>query len=101
MLLAQSARVPVVATRVGGVPESVEDGVTGLLVPAGDSGALAEAILRYFREGLEEPFARSIRARKEVDSWLPLVQLIEELAVPAPAKVAEQPAAEIASPRVL
>jgi glycosyltransferase involved in cell wall biosynthesis len=41
---------PVIATRVGGVPEIVEDGVNGLLVPAGDAGALAEAIRRFFSD---------------------------------------------------
>ena len=37
---------PVVATRVGGMPESVRDGETGLLVPPSDPAALAAAILR-------------------------------------------------------
>jgi glycosyltransferase involved in cell wall biosynthesis len=41
---AMIAELPVVATRVGGVPELVEDGVTGFLVPPGDTGALAEAL---------------------------------------------------------
>jgi glycosyltransferase involved in cell wall biosynthesis len=36
---------PVVATRVGGTPEAVEDGVTGLLVPKRNSDALAKAIV--------------------------------------------------------
>lgn len=36
---------PVVATRSGGVPEIVEEGVTGILVPPGDAEALAEAIV--------------------------------------------------------
>ena len=41
---------PVVATRVGGIPELVIDGVTGILVPPANPGALAEAILQLIQE---------------------------------------------------
>ena len=44
LLESLAAGVPVVATRVGGNPEAVEDGVTGLLVPPRDAPALAGAI---------------------------------------------------------
>lgn len=56
---------PVVTTRVGGLPEIVEDGETGLLVPAGDPVALAAAlgeILRgtaFPREALARAHARA------------------------------------------
>jgi glycosyltransferase involved in cell wall biosynthesis len=41
----------VIGTRVGGIPEVVEDGVTGLLVPVGDAKSLAGAIVRLARDG--------------------------------------------------
>ena len=41
---AQAMGVPIVATRVGGVPEVVQDGQTGILVPAADPLSLANAI---------------------------------------------------------
>ena len=40
-----AAGLPVVATAVGGLPQQVRDGVEGLLVPAGDSDALADALV--------------------------------------------------------
>jgi glycosyltransferase involved in cell wall biosynthesis/peptidoglycan/xylan/chitin deacetylase (PgdA/CDA1 family) len=42
---AMAASLPVVATAVGGIPELVQDGQTGRLVPAGDPDALARALL--------------------------------------------------------
>ena len=44
VLEAMAAGVPVVATAVGGVPEIVADGETGLLTPRGDAQALARAL---------------------------------------------------------
>ena len=40
----------VVATRVGGVPEVVDDGVSGVLVPAADAPALAHAIVEMLQD---------------------------------------------------
>lgn len=45
VLEAMAAGLPVVASDVGGVPEAVEDGVTGLLIRPGDSGGIVEGVL--------------------------------------------------------
>jgi glycosyltransferase involved in cell wall biosynthesis len=45
VLEAMAASKPVVATRVGGTPELVEDGATGYLVPVGDDAAMAARVL--------------------------------------------------------
>lgn len=46
-LEAMCAGLPVVGTRVGGLPEVIEEGVTGALVPASDPAAMAAALERY------------------------------------------------------
>jgi glycosyltransferase involved in cell wall biosynthesis len=50
VLEAMAAGRPVVATRVGGVPELVTDGESGLLVPPRDPAALAQALVRLLQE---------------------------------------------------
>jgi glycosyltransferase involved in cell wall biosynthesis len=50
VLEAMAAGLPVVATRRGAIPEMVDDGVTGLLVPERDVGALAAALDRLRRD---------------------------------------------------
>lgn len=52
---AMAARLPVVSTRVAGVPEMVIDGVTGLLTPPADPPALADALARL----ADDPEARA------------------------------------------
>lgn len=47
---AMAAGLPVAATAVGGVPELVQDGATGILAPAGDNQALARALAALARD---------------------------------------------------
>jgi len=49
VLESMAAGAPTVATRVGGTPEAVVDGVTGILVPPADSAALADAIVHLLK----------------------------------------------------
>jgi glycosyltransferase involved in cell wall biosynthesis len=54
---AMAAALPVVGTHVGGLPEVIDDGVTGVLVPPGDPLALADAVARILGD---EPLRRSM-----------------------------------------
>lgn len=72
-LEAMAAGAPVVATRVGGVPEIIRDGENGLLVPPGQDQPLAEALLRVLED---RTFASRLRDRAHVtvrdygaDTW--------------------------------
>lgn len=63
---AAAAGVPAIGTHVGAVPEIVADGETGVLVPPGDVGALADALLRLAGDApLRTRMGRAARARIE------------------------------------
>ncbi len=51
LLEAMAAGLPVVATEVGGVPEILHDGETGILVPSGNPSMLAKAMIRLLNDG--------------------------------------------------
>ena len=59
VLEAMATGLPVVATRVGGNPELVEDGVNGRLVPPRDPTALSEALESY----LSDPLVRALHGK--------------------------------------
>lgn len=67
---------PVITTRVGGIPEVVWEGETGLLVPPSDPAALAAAVERFFAEKLAAPFAEGIARRLPELSWEHLARVV-------------------------
>ena len=72
LMEAASQALPLLATRVSGIPELVEDGQTGLLVEPGDAGALATAMQRLIenpglRQALGVAAAGRVRARFTLD----------------------------------
>jgi glycosyltransferase involved in cell wall biosynthesis len=75
MVLAMGAGVPVVATRVAGIPEVVDDGRTGLLVPPSDPEALAAALTRLLedaplRQRISREASQSVLPRLGVDRYV-------------------------------
>ncbi len=78
-LEAMASGLPLVGTNVGGIPAIVDDGITGLLVPPKDPGAMADALTRLVaspdirhrmgmaaRQRVEQEFAWPMIARKTI-----------------------------------
>lgn len=60
---------PVIATRVGGLPEIIEEGRNGMLVPAEDPAALAKAVDEFFARGDRDEMERHAAASARKYSW--------------------------------
>lgn len=80
LLEAMICGTPVVASRVGGIPEAVRDGVEGLLVPPGDVDALADALRRLLTDAeLRRRVGEAGRARAAADFGLDAMTAAHEL----------------------
>ncbi|MEW5913773.1 MAG: glycosyltransferase [Thermodesulfobacteriota bacterium] len=79
LLEAMAAGLPVVATLVGGNPEVVQDGASGLLVPARSPEALAQALGRVLSEP-ELAAALGQAARERVQAHFSLRRMMQEYA---------------------
>jgi len=78
VLEAMSAGIPVVATDVGGVPEQVTHGLTGMLVPARKPQALAEALVALARDGARRK-AMGLAGRKRAEIEFPIAHSVRAL----------------------
>jgi colanic acid/amylovoran biosynthesis glycosyltransferase len=68
LMEAMASGVPVVASRISGIPELVDDGVSGLLVPPGDARSLAGALARLHADAsFRERLAQAGRAKVEAE----------------------------------
>jgi glycosyltransferase involved in cell wall biosynthesis len=77
ILEAMQCGLAVVATAVGGTAESVSEGVTGLLAPAGDTGRMAAAMVRLLRD---DRLRRSMgeRARTRAEQHFSVPRMVRE-----------------------
>ncbi len=83
-----AAGLPVVASRVGGIPALVEHEVNGLLVPPGDDAALADAITRVLTEpGTAARLSAAARVTAKQYAWPALARRVamvyQEVTAPA------------------
>jgi glycosyltransferase involved in cell wall biosynthesis len=77
---ALASGLPVVATRVGGIPEAVADGETGLLVARGDVDALAGAVRTLLEDdALRQRFAERSRAQSADFAWPRLARRVADV----------------------
>lgn len=87
ILEAMAAGLPVVATRVGGVPECVAPGQTGLLVPPSRSDALAQAVIELTRDSqrrrcMGEAGRRRVEQCFSAESQVPAIEAALARAAP-------------------
>ena len=76
ILEAMATGLPVIATRVGGNPELVQEGITGQLVPPADPEALAQALLGYARDtGRRHAHGRA--AREIIDRQFSIPAMVQ------------------------
>ena len=79
ILEAMAFGCPSVATSVGGIPEVIDDGVTGLLAPSGDAGAIARAVESLMtnpgrRAAMGQAARQSARLRFSAEAIVPLYE---------------------------
>ncbi len=70
---------PVIVTDVGGLAEIVVDGVSGIVVEPGRPQQLADAVIRFYAEGMEPRLAAGAAEEKKKYSWDAVVEAIEQL----------------------
>lgn len=79
--IAYGFQKPVIVTRVGGLPEVVDEGKTGFTVNPQDSLSLAEGIIKALKNAQSETFADNIKTYSEKFSWDHMVDTIESFSM--------------------
>jgi D-inositol-3-phosphate glycosyltransferase len=77
---------PVIVTDVGGLRESVADGVSGLIAPEATPEAIVEQVLRFFNEQLEAKLTIGVQNEKKKYSWDTFAEGIERIMESQPAQ---------------
>jgi glycosyltransferase involved in cell wall biosynthesis len=75
---AMAAGIPVVATAVGGMPDLIADGQTGLLAPSGDAQALADRVIGLLRDP-KQARSLALAGRQDVLARFSVERLIRDM----------------------
>jgi glycosyltransferase involved in cell wall biosynthesis len=70
---------PVIATSVGALPEVIINEKSGLIVPPNNPKALADAIVRFYEENMEQKLMAGASEERKKYTWDAMVDAIEEL----------------------
>ena len=70
---------PLIVTDVGGLADDVPHEVAGLVVPPDNPDVLADAVIRYFMEGLAGKLTAGAVAQRRQNSWVRLIESLELL----------------------
>ena len=77
--VAYSFEKPVLATRVGGLPDVVFDGETGYVVEPQNAGKIAEAVIDFYENNRSDEFVKGIEREKYRYSWERMEKEIDNL----------------------
>ena len=66
---AMAARRPVVSTAVGGLPELIEHGISGMLAPSGDASSLANSLIELYQSPALRSQMAEVAARRAQEKF--------------------------------
>ncbi len=75
--IAYAHDTPVIATKVGGLADTVFDGETGFLVEPKNERALADVIVRFYKENMRESLVKNVKSLRQNFSWDKYMSLVE------------------------
>ncbi len=70
--------LPVIASNVGGVPEIIDEGVNGYLVPPGDEISLADAMVRMIDKGNRGRYVMGLKNKEKIVQLFSSERMIED-----------------------
>lgn len=77
ILEAMAYGLPIIATKVGGIPELIDEGKNGFLIPSGDAISLADAIRKMIKKGKNARYIIGLKNREKIEKLFSSRKMIE------------------------